>query len=86
MSEIVTRFTFSFMTREIFLSFLFFPFFGPKCPKTPSCLLVAGEKKKRDGGESLFDATSEKEKPTPKTHHELKERAQKRERERATRE
>ena len=43
-------------------------------------------KKKRDGGESLFDATSEKEKPTPKTHHELKERAQKRERERATRE
>jgi hypothetical protein len=44
------------------------------------------KKKKRDGGESLFDATSEKEKPTPKTHHELKERAQKRERERATRE
>ena len=23
----------------------FFFFFGPKCPKTPSCLLVAGEKK-----------------------------------------
>lgn len=85
MSEIVTRFTFSFMTREIFLSFLFFPFFGPKCPKTPSCLFVAGEKKKERWRRiSLRCHVRKNEKPTPKTHHERTfkgARAQERERE-----